>query len=1634
MENKKPESNVSKPAEGSEKHHRQVLASETVFSSPKPESDQPRSKLTGKLPNASTREIKALCDEDRKAGKPGLAQNLLAMLEALKKHPHTHERDDQEKNLKSSITEMLAPQLKHLREKLFQPRTGQEVQSEKPILVSQKALEDHTKQTVLTGNASESSEQVRTAVQLLEKALHAPGSFGLPFGEHVDFNRLKELVGGLTIDDRMTLVKAFEQESKSKTSFFNELKWLGHSSPLEVQEVEGLFMRRRGLTDWASDLQSDVIKLRELNERNKVAGMISGGLPAPIRHLEQTKLFGVELKDPQIANVEHAMRQTVAMMPEQAIKELKSRHPELYKSLISEEVVGRDTREALKIMTETPGWAKSLESVTSLVRIALKSNNYELFKDAMMFSSAKTRDDFSKTSEAQQAKSQYVLNHESVEDLISKGSESLATSLHLNTRAFGWLGANREEIDRLVETCDSSDRLAFTAGEQLSHSTKAFTKVEQEQVNFFRSVDAALKQATLYDKTQYDLLKHKLLDAPEIYEQLRMQHSDGILGAFQKNNFSGMKKVVENISEEEWKQLRNNPEEVKKLDQGLKEFLNPLERIELLQMLTDKLGDAQKDKLTFEQSKELGKRSIEKFFKEEVAENSWDKESQKKCRLAKLERLTQLTNDEKNEYRKNPDVLNKLVKETFEPKEAIIANRLLQQVIKNDNKKDLVCEALFCDLRGENGMKRARALEAALTTIDLGNFPKTAEDRKLQEAFSETIKEFCDEAGLGPKYGRANQLLQAAQYDRYIKETFETGRVSISLKRPFINDSPLAVTDITGLDTAEKKRLFSDDQIGGALRKILFKTPEQATLARELQQFKDPKDVPEFMRIRAAVVGFDEPVGKIVEKLASMTPSELRRLENDYLRYHSILSSDLLHVAKGADRRELADIYAKDTLGQKLVTQGHELTKQDGLFDPLLIAGAREAHSRTAKVYAENKELMSKLDAPTREKIESALENYFLAKSNYIQTKRETAEAVSEATTMLLAVAVSIADPPATAAILTSAGVVGGSVKLGMTRAMMGSDFDESKALKIAASGFLDVSFGFADKVIPISKLIKIDAKVAAEASEAVCNKLSSTSAQSSLKTDAKNLLAREMSEMSRTHCAFGTKEFEHEVKKVAASILESGADDKAIADVANLISKETKNRISANLKQRLRNELYKAGESSSVETASGVTKESILDPDKIKSNELAIKSTSEMVNSLLKCMEMRVAGKAFERISEHTKLELAKHELFTSVKNALPEKNFKRVIEHAKVLEERLNDPKETAECLRQISHFFKPRPKGLDIDLSRVPSESMKAHLGESTLFELAYPQHIRQGFHSTCNAAIIQKNLAFENPAKYAQIAARTSVFDVCDNAHGSTFKPSEFGAFISDEESSIFLGRRNDWKSDEDIRGKLFRPPNSKAMQTSIINSYWQSADRELHVLERDGKMIIANAETPGAERKTFGAGEIAFFGTKEGHQLRYKKDGEWKPFYNDEIGPDNDLVTHSTPQLGSEHLQSLKNQLAGKDKIDDGFVLIGPVPENANQSTIETLSKSQTFVANSEDLKSILINRHEKGSALTSIAVDSGKLYPGQDGGPHVILARYNQASDGCKIFDSFGQSVESDVEFTHLFNSLLKETFDGTPE
>lgn len=1597
--------------------------------------------FTGDVPKVITQELRALRDEERKQGKThGFAEHAMAMIKNLKESLLPPEmKQSADKALRESIAEQLEPELKGLREKRATngDKGGNGSASEtKTTGETKDTPEEKPSQTMLVvGEVKTYDEETLTNVRLLEKALHAPGPFGLPFGEHVDFKQLKDVLEGMPVEQRQQVAEAFASESQSCNTFFSDLRWKGGDHPAEVQEIEALFERRQGVTDWAGDLQNDLIKLKELKQKdsgitaafNVATGTI--GLP---QMAEQ-----IGFRDPQVANVERAMRQTIAMMPSKAIAELAVGHRELFQQLTTDTNVGSETRAAMKIMLETPAWSKEPEAVTKMVRLAIDHNNFDLFKDAMRLSSPEARQEFAKSKEAKEVIQKYSLQGEAVSDLIARGNESLVTGLHQNTSWYGWLGANKEEVARLVEFANPEDRAAFTKGEALA-KLKHPTEDQKDLINYFRTVDQALKTATLYDKTQYDLLKRKMTGTPEIYSDLRKLHGDGFFGNFQMNDLNGMKKVVENISEENWKSLRENPTHLAKLNDDLKDFLNDGERAQIMHMLTQKVGDKAKDNLTYEKSKERGKRSVEEYFREEVAPDSWNVASQKNCRLSKLDRILQLTPAEKEAYKKDQKPIDKLISAELQGDELLVAKRKLQQVLNGNDKADPISEALLANLHDGSNATRARKLEIALSSLspDVLKDPKSNEDKEVRKSLEEMIKRFCDDTGRGPQYDAEGQQVREAQYEEYIKKTFDAGTVPLDLKASLWKESKISIDDLTHLSKDEVQKLMSKAPEAQYLQNEIFKSKEQAELAREVLQLNNPKDITSAMRIRAAVVGFDEPLSGVIEKLGSLKPKERKAIEQEYLKYHSTMNADLLHAASGADRRKLVELYAPLTMGQKIISLQKDLVKQDGAADSLMMKGAVDAHARIAKVYAENKEAIAKLDPQTREELEAALENYFVAKANFVTTKRESAEAVANATTMLMGVALSIADPPATAAILASAGVVGAGVKLEMTRAMMGSDFDESQSLKIAGSGFMDISFGFADKVIPLSKLLKLDAKVAAATTDAVCERIGTAKTVSLIRDDAREIMQKGMSEMSLTHCAFGSKEFEHEVHKLAKSLVKEGADPNEVNHLVGLIKEETSKRLSSNVQQKIRNELYKAGETSTLETGTELTKEAVLEPEKFKPEELGIKSTSDFAVALLKYAEFRSAGKLLGKTVDQANLHFAKRALFESAKDTMPKENLTRLIQHTNQLQERINNPKETARTLREVTHFFRPIREGLDLDLDVLPKGEALRHRGEMTLFELAHPEMIHQGVNQTCSATVVQKQLAFNAPHRYAQIAKDISCYDTFVTTAGTRLKPSKFGAFIDDDETRRYESRRKKGNLGDDLHLNHFRRPTEKSMQTVFINAHWTSEERNISVLNSPEGLVIVPEKTEGAVVRKFGRGDVMFNGTNDGHQLCYRENGEWLPFRDESAGqqtaenaPKNS--NYVSPHIGSEHLQQMYNDISGCGLRESSFVLVGPARNNADPDLIDHLSKTQTFVRDKQHFEDLLKARAKDGRGTAALVVNARKLDPMKKEEGHVILGRYNQLKDNYSIFNSWGY-YERDLDLNTLFDCLLEENLDGT--
>ncbi len=197
------------------------------------------------------------------------------------------------------------------------------------------------------------------------------------------------------------------------------------------------------------------------------------------------------------------------------------------------------------------------------------------------------------------------------------------------------------------------------------------------------------------------------------------------------------------------------------------------------------------------------------------------------------------------------------------------------------------------------------------------------------------------------------------------------------------------------------------------------------------------------------------------------------------------------------------------------------------------------------------------------------------------------------------------------------------------------------------------------------------------------------------------------------------------------------------------------------------------------------------------------------------------------------------------------------------------------------------------MDIDLDAVPNAEALKQMGEMTLFELSNPELIHQGTAQTCNAAVLQKQLAINEPHRYAQIAKDISCYDTFVTADGTTIKPSSLGAFTLDHEGQVYANRRANWSVDEDLHREHFSKTHGKEHADCHYQfTLEQCRARDLRF--RDRKKVwwwlhqIPLVRTPESLRQV----RWLSFGTDGDNQLCYKQGDQWKPFLTEKPGLQN----------------------------------------------------------------------------------------------------------------------------------------------
>jgi len=714
--------------------------------------------------------------------------------------------------------------------------------------------------------------------------------------------------------------------SDADKQFILELKEKMRGQAAQHKIPAQFYERRQTVQEWARELAAYIDKLHELSKSVDVSEHQSQpiGLNAALSR-------GASRKK-EIHQTETEIRKALAMMPEKDIRDLQSN--EEYKQIVSDllynAVIPSWTRQAAQILL-TPGWQKSPESVRQLASISIKDNSFELLKSTCRYCTSEVRQTFRQSAEAAEARKVFSMYGKHLNEVLLHGQESLTTQLGTAEGfAFGWFGlANKEEIKKFVDKASSEDRHRYLLGEKLVHRNNLDAE-EKQAVSFYREVDAALRAATnpVINSKQYDLLRNKLVGGEEIYAALRELHKDEYFGLVRSNDMKAMRRAVELLSLKDWTSLRENPGRFADLEQRLGEFLNPQEHHEIMGMLRAKVGEKGKDSLTFEESQKRGRVPIEiSLLGSDPEKWNFVWSAQNTNQFEKLQMILQMSQMELNSYLKdkgNPRYLDTLIDAQLDGDCKLVAERCLKLALQTGKlEADEISNALIAKLSGQPVCEQLKKFELILSRPGVMarlKSPQDAETKLLRASLDGMVKEFVESMKrLDLNVGKAN-VMSPADYSRKI---FENGAIPIDLRLLLSNSFSLSLNDLMKLSDEERLILTAEPKSGGNafLQKKVFHTIEQLQFAANLLS-SGKKEATEVDRIRAAIIGLPEDRGRVILRLSSMSPVELKKTIKAYGEaYDGFLPHDLFLCAVGRLRIQVQEIFEQE-MTNKMIPSG----------------------------------------------------------------------------------------------------------------------------------------------------------------------------------------------------------------------------------------------------------------------------------------------------------------------------------------------------------------------------------------------------------------------------------------------------------------------------------------------------------------------------------------------------------------------------------------------------------------------------------------------------------------------------------------------------------------------------------------
>lgn len=746
-------------------------------------------------------------------------------------------------------------------------------------------------------------------------------------------------------------------------------------------------------------------------------------------------------------------------------------------------------------------------------------------------------------------------------DYLKEGNISLKTIADKNSGS--WIFGNKDNIELAAKNATKEERALFIKGRELVlDNQKPSGKEGEEAIEYYNKLHAVFDKAG--SERERAIWEDQLIHGrPTIITEMARVHSDGHgpLKWGVGHNKDNLFKVVEGLSEEDWKLLRSKDGGTdfrRDIEASLRIYATDEERQAIMKMLDEKAaGDKYDDA-------KLVRRSLQQNIDDNEGNAFLCFGTSYEAKDITLS-ISQMSPEDAANYKNKPEYkkqIDDFVQNKLKDDERILAQRLLRQIESTGQppKPDPIDVLLQDRLNGAKPVDYLPHMEAIFADEKLrAQLSQPDEKLSLEEArIKDVIQDMMFSAGAIPSETGDG----AALVDPYLKELYETGHLSLGSKVA-LGYKRSSLIDAAAKASPEERRkyasLFSSEEM--AIVEQVAKNPESKfQLADELRKF---------------IVTGDGDYNEFEKGLSKLSNAEKQELKDAYFdRYGGMLNEDFLKKIKEPDRAKFENLLTPAELDgrQDFYDNYHQMLESRSGLSPdgsaLTVEKATQVH---ANVLEEYQRQFQKLPPEQQQ----AMNEFFgEALKQYQDSKERLAEVLIDATITAAALAAAPftagMSTAALAAMIGGAAVAGAAYRVAALKLVQGNDFDASpeNIIKQLVIGGSNAALNFIGP-----ELFTGVGKLALGVADRTAAAIIQNTAKTTLKEGAEDILLKELREATVKAGARGLTE------KEAAEIIEkiakegtSEANKRVMQSTVQSIYKRTYEEAEAELVDQLTN------------------------------------------------------------------------------------------------------------------------------------------------------------------------------------------------------------------------------------------------------------------------------------------------------------------------------------------------------------------------------------------------------------------------------------------------------------------------------